>query len=220
MAEKTKDTKWGSLSTHLENIDNNTKAVADNIRTPNGKGKSDEEDEKKINQQQALSAAICGFLGGADGKDFKDVWSNKDKFKEFHNTIFDSSKKFVDLVDDFKFTDKDIDNFKNFFTNYLEEGENNPIIAAIKESTTDIAECIKNVFSIQDSSANNMLTDIVAVNFRQVLEALKDIKNNNKTNTQTNISSEPQKVEANIKTNLSDNTIQSLIKFLTDLSKE
>lgn len=201
MAEKTKDTKWGSLSTHLENIDNNTKAVADNIRTPNGKGKSDEEDEKKINQQQALSAAICGFLGGADGKEFKDVWSNKNKFKEFHNVIAGSA-----LLN------------ANFISTINKETGGN-VIKSMTLETAKLAGRITNELkSIKQSlllGENQTITAIVAGGFNNIFNILQDIKDNNKKDLNN-----PQKIEADIKTNLSDNAIQSLIKFLTDLSKE
>lgn len=209
-----KETKWDSLSTHLENIANSfTEDINKNknIRTPNGKGEAEE--GESISQQQALSVAIGGFLGGNDSvKDYNQLWSKRQAYKEFHDVLMGSA-----LI-------------TTSFINTINKETGGNVIKSMTLETAKLAGRMTNeIKSIKKSllqGENQTITSVVYGGFNNVFNTLQDIKTLIEKLKETNnssvdsINNEPQKVEANIKTNLSDNTIQSLIKFLTDLSKE
>ena len=196
-----------SIADNTKNTADHTKETADAIKTP-----GTPQNFKEV----ALSVALGSFLSGDNSVNTYEQLSTKGKdIKAFHDSIFNATEKFSNLVDAF-----------------TSESEKDNILMTIAYESADkiitkIAEKLDTVLTtLKSGKSGEPISDIVCGGFNSVFNSLIDIKGIiekiiNKTNNNIdNINNEPQKVEANIKTNLSDNTIQSLIKFLTDLSKE
>ena len=194
-----------SIADNTKNTADHTKETADAIKTP-----GTPQNFKEV----ALSVALGSFLSGDNSINTYEQLSTKSKdIKAFHDSIFNATEKFSNLADAFT-SESEKDNI--LMTIAYESADK--IITKISEKLDTVLTTLKS------GKSGEPISDIVCGGFNSVFNSLIDIKGViekliNKTNNNIdNINNEPQKVEANIKTNLSDNTIQSLIKFLTDLS--